>query len=651
MGDREMFKVDLEGEVVEVARDTTVMEAAEMAGVGIPALCGSPLTEPYGACRLCMVEVDDGGGRRLVASCTFPVRSDLKVDTSSERVVSHRRNVLELLYARWPKVEAIREMARSHGIQRPRPAVRGADCNPRACILCGLCVQACRRLNGQEVISFAGSGSERRLSIPRPDDGYCTGCGICVEVCPTEALSLHDHPGAPGDADAIRRAGMEITRDIVFSRGVQGGLRRSGTARLIESMSEANLLPVANCRAYGHEDAKCLYEESLSPYFDTGSTDACWLGCGLSCRKSVSGFEPQTGPYAGEPVSVEGPDYGVVAGASNMGIFDPDFVMEYCFYCGTYGIDPISFATSTAFVMECFEQGILDAEKTDGLKLEFGNDGAALALLHAVAESRGFGRIAGKGIRFMKYYFEEHYDADGELLEDIGMESKGLELPQVATGESLVHQAALGAGAGGDLQDGRWPMLTGVGKDGPRGPEELAEALHSSQLWNSWFSLCGLCGLPWNSLDPEKAPARVLSYCGLFEGVTGSGQTPGSLLEMSERVHNFRRVFDLRMGYGTREHDSLPYRAQGPVTEDEYETRRDMYDSQLREEAGTDPESMSAEEKVSALRKHREDRYNRLLDALYRLRGWSEDGVPGREKLEELGVDFPEVLEVITGGR
>ena len=101
------------------------------------------------------------------------------------------------------------------------------------------------------------------------------------------------------------------------------------------------------------------------------------------------------------------------------------------------------------------------------------------------------------------------------------------------------------------------------------------------------------------------------------------------------------------MGFGTREHDRIPYRSQGPVTAEEYESRAERYDRQLREKLGLDPAAMTAGEKVAALKAYRQDQYQKLCDAVYARRGWNQNGIPTPEKLHELGIDFPEVLAVV----
>jgi aldehyde:ferredoxin oxidoreductase len=103
----------------------------------------------------------------------------------------------------------------------------------------------------------------------------------------------------------------------------------------------------------------------------------------------------------------------------------------------------------------------------------------------------------------------------------------------------------------------------------------------------------------------------------------------------------------LRRGYGTRIHDRQPYRAAGPVTREEYESRAERYDKQLKEKLGFDPTGKTTEEKMKLLRKYREDQYMSLQDAVYKRRGWNNNGVPTIDFLKKIGMDFPEVIEVV----
>jgi aldehyde:ferredoxin oxidoreductase len=139
----------------------------------------------------------------------------------------------------------------------------------------------------------------------------------------------------------------------------------------------------------------------------------------------------------------------------------------------------------------------------------------------------------------------------------------------------------------------------------------------------------------------------VENYVNLFAGTTGREVTKEDLISMSESVYNFQRVFNIRMGGGLRQDDTCPYRAMGPVTQEEYESRAERYDKQLQELVGIDPQGMSTVEKMAALRAYREDQYEKLVDAVYERRGWTPQGVPTLETLKRLKIDLPEVVEVV----
>lgn len=463
----------------------------------------------------------------------------------------------------------------------------------------------------------------------------------------------------PADMEKLKRAGERINKEILTLDSSQCDMRHVGTAHLVEIMDEFDLLPVTNYRFGSHPDTGKISSTVWREKFTQGTPDGCWMGCTMSCSHAVDGFELHTGPYKGQHVVVDGPEYETAGGSANMGIFDPEFVLEMNFYCDTYGLDTISYTTGMAFVMECYEAGILDKEKTGGLDLHFGKANDALEVLHQIGRGEGFGAIAGQGIRRMKEYFVKEYGADPDFLNDIGMECKGMEYSEYVTKESLAMQGGYGLALKGPQHDEAWLIFMDMVNNQIPTFEDKAEALHYFPMWRTWFGLMGLCKLPWNDIEPAdngtryngidsaKVPEHVQNYCDLFSGVTGIEVTPDDLIIQSERVYNFQRVFNLRLGYGRREHDRIPYRSVGPVTEEEYESRAERYDKQLQEKVGVDPTGMSTAEKVKVLRAFREEQYDKLCDAAYQRRGWTNDGVPTLATLERLGIDFPDVIKVI----
>jgi aldehyde:ferredoxin oxidoreductase len=480
-----------------------------------------------------------------------------------------------------------------------------------------------------------------------------------IKAIVVRCTGLKADSNGPADSKRIRGVGQRINKEIAELDDQQNRMRRVGTAHLVEIMDDYDLLPVHNFKFGSHPETYKISSKVWDSIFTQGIPDACFYGCTMACSKGVDRFTLKTGPYAGQCVTVDGPEYETIAGCgSNLGIFDPPSIIELNFYCDTYGIDTISFATLTAFVMECYEAGVLDKEKTGGLELRFGNAGAALELLHQMAEGHGFGLIAGMGVRAMKDHFVEHFGANRAFLDDIGMENKGMEYSEYVTKESLAQQGGYGLTNKGAQHDEAWLIFMDMVNNQIPTFEDKAEALHYFPMWRTWFGLNGLCKLPWNDIEPAdnaltdepaKVPEHVANYVALFSGITGQEVTKEDLILMSERVYNFQRVFNLRLGSGKREHDRIPYRSQGPVTAEEYESRAERYDKQLREKLGLDPSTMTTREKMAALRKYREEQYGRLQDAVYARRGWDANGVPTLETLRELEIDFPEVVAVVEG--
>jgi aldehyde:ferredoxin oxidoreductase len=459
------------------------------------------------------------------------------------------------------------------------------------------------------------------------------------------------------DIALIRKAGQRINKEITDLDAVQNNMRKVGTANIVEIMDHYDLLPVHNFRYGAHPDTPKIDSSVWMEKFTQGVPDGCWLGCTMSCSHGVDHFPLHTGPYAGSHVLVDGPEYENAAGlGANIGNFDAQKVLELNFYCDTYGVDSISFANAVAFAMECYEEGYITEEHTGGMELNFGNGAAALELLHQMAAGEGFGVIVGQGVRWMKEYFVKEYGADAAFLHDIGMEIKGMEISEYGTKESLAQQGGFGLATKGPQHDEAWLIFMDQVLNLLPTFEDKAEALHYFPMWRTWFSLHGLCKLPWNDITPEnnketvepaKVEEHVENYAWIHEGVTGIPTTPQTLMDQSERVYNFQKVFSMRMGRVGREHDYPPYRAMGPVTVVEYESRQEKYDEQLQRLVEVDPTGLSTEEKMKALREYREAQYELLLDAVYKRRGWDGNSVPKVEKLKELGVDLPEVLEVV----
>jgi bidirectional [NiFe] hydrogenase diaphorase subunit len=183
----------LNGEFVRADTSWTLLQAARAHGVEIPTLCYHADLPAEGHCRLCLVEVGEPPRTRLVNSCTFPVAAELKVQTHSERVLQARRLVLELLLARAPKAEVVRQLAADHGVYETRFHIEDPE---ELCILCGLCVRTCREIVGVSAISMAFRTPEKQVATPFKEAAEaCIGCGSCAFICPTGVIPYTEKNG------------------------------------------------------------------------------------------------------------------------------------------------------------------------------------------------------------------------------------------------------------------------------------------------------------------------------------------------------------------------------------------------------------------------------------------------------------------------
>ncbi len=470
-------------------------------------------------------------------------------------------------------------------------------------------------------------------------------------------------PGVKGnlnnvvDLPAIIERGKRFNKEMRELDDSQAEMRTKGTAHLVNIMNDYDLLPVHNYKFGSHADGFKIHGDVWKEKFTQGIPDGCWIGCNMSCTKGVDDFTIKTGPYKGEVVLVDGPEYENAGGlGANCGIFDPDYIIEANFYCDTYGICTITWGTMMAFAMECYENGILNKERTGGIELNFGNGEAALEVMHQLARGEGFGLIAGQGTKKMKEMFIEKGWGDPKFLNDIGMVNKGLEYSEYVSKESLAQQGGFAMTNKGPQHDEAWLIFMDMVNNQIPTFEDKAEALHYFPMFRTWFGLMGLCKLPWNDVEPvnnaetdepAKVSEHVDNYVTIYKAVLGKPFDKHEMIRQSERVYNFQRIFNLRRGYGTRKFDAQPYRAAGPVTNEEYESRAERYDGQLKELIGVDPTGKTTDEKCAVLREYREAQYEKLLDAVYKRRGWNNNGVPLISHLENLGMDLPELIETV----
>ena len=474
---------------------------------------------------------------------------------------------------------------------------------------------------------------------------------------------------APADPEGVRAAGTELRRIIDLVDPKYMHMQRMGTPGLVEMLNEYHLLPVCNFQHGQHPDAKNVYgEEFEKRFFRTGVPDGCFYGCNLACTKGGENFELTTGPFKGRKVGVDGPEYETVAAATNIGIFDLNFTLEYNWYCDQYALDTIGLGNGLGFAFEAYQRGFLTVADTGGLKLVWGDKAVAMELVHQVAQGRGFGTILGRGVSALRDWIAERAAARAgrdraDVAAELGkfaMVCKGMEFSFYRTQESLAQQGGYGFALKGPQHDEAWLISLDQIRNEIPTFQQKAEALRWFPLVRTWFNIVGLCKLPWIDVrHPDAAktgePAKNLPSLELivdyYNACLGTKKSLDDVLFESERVYTFHKLFNLRQGFGTRATDRIPVRAMAPVHEEEYEARREHFDGYLRDTVKVDPAGLSTAEKLRLLQDYRAKQYETMTDAVYEAKGYDSNGVPTRATLQRFGFDRPEFIAIIERRR
>ena len=192
-----MIPFTINGQPVEGKEGGNILEAALDTGFEIPHLCYNESVKPYGACRLCLVEVSRKGKSKMTTSCTYPVQEGVEVFTQTENVLRARRMIIELILAMCPGDREIQEMALEMGVKEVRFKREEKDC-----ILCGLCARICDEVVGAHAIQFASRGDRREMIPPFAEEAKdCIACGACVVACPVDVIKMKEE----GDQRTIVR--------------------------------------------------------------------------------------------------------------------------------------------------------------------------------------------------------------------------------------------------------------------------------------------------------------------------------------------------------------------------------------------------------------------------------------------------------------
>jgi NADH dehydrogenase/NADH:ubiquinone oxidoreductase subunit G len=181
--------LQIDGREVKAREGMTILEAAQSVGISIPTLCHHEKLDPYGACRICTVEVETGGRINLFAACIYPVAQDLVVRTRSEKIDKTRKMLLELMLAHAPDAPDLQDLAHEYGADKDR-----FEKESSFCILCGLCVRYCAEVKKKNAVGFVDRGARREINfMPEIASKECWNCKECFPLCPTSYVQAAYH--------------------------------------------------------------------------------------------------------------------------------------------------------------------------------------------------------------------------------------------------------------------------------------------------------------------------------------------------------------------------------------------------------------------------------------------------------------------------
>ena len=192
---KKRITITINGKKYPADEGEILLAVAVRENIAIPHLCYEPSLDPYGACRLCMVDVARHGKHEMTTSCTLRAAEGLEVVTDTPEIVKHRSILFELYLAEAPKSEIIKTMAARYGVTKTRflKKIDTTDLLNNKCVLCGLCVRACTEIMGAGAIGFINRGPYTVVNTPYFEPTRdCFGCGACVKVCPTSAVEMED---------------------------------------------------------------------------------------------------------------------------------------------------------------------------------------------------------------------------------------------------------------------------------------------------------------------------------------------------------------------------------------------------------------------------------------------------------------------------
>ena len=439
---------------------------------------------------------------------------------------------------------------------------------------------ACIGPAGEKLVRFACIQSDYHREFGRGGAGAVMGSKNlkAIAVRGTGSVKV-------ADPEALGRIAEEVYAQLAQHPKARRR-RELGTPEMVQSTNEFGYWATRNFATGYFEEADRLTGEEFKDKIFIGD-NSCY-GCTVACGK-VSAVT--AGPFAG--TTIEGAEFETIGllGA-NCGVSDPEAITAATAVCDAYGFDTMSAGAVISFAMEAFEQGVISPEDAGGLDLRFGNGEALIAITEQIGNRTGLGDILAEGCRRA---------AEKLGVPDLAMHAKGQELatyePRGMVGMGLSYAISP---KGGHHMIAPTMGLETAGDPARRLiPDGKAKMVKDTQLIMTIVDSLAMCSSMRFVLGPE-------SLLNLYRAVTGVALEEEEALLIAERINNLERLFNIREGF-TRKDDTLPKRL-------------------LKEAMPTGPSKGNTVP------------LDQMLDEYYELMGWDSDGIPLRERMQELGL-------------
>lgn len=441
---------------------------------------------------------------------------------------------------------------------------------------------------GENLVRFACINHDFGRQAGRTGIGAVLGSKNIKAICVRGSKSIPLY-----DIDAVIKKGKEMFRACAENPETKIW-QRLGTPGVTAWVNEIGAFPTNNFQKEWFEKYKNLTASVMREKIV--KFDKACFGCPMACGKYSRVTKPDK-----YDVYVEGPEYETIAlCGGNCGIDNIKDVAYANYLLDQYGIDTISGGAVIAFAIECFEKGIITREMTEGKKLKFGNINSLAYLVEKITKQEGIGAILALGTK-------KAAEILGGGADKLAIQIKGLEQSGYGTRNAPAMMLAYMTCDVGAHHNRAWAITWDIEK-GRELLEGKAERVILLQHVRPMFDMLGVCRLQWVELG-----LALEHYPEILKNVTGFDLTLNDLLKASERVWNLTRAFWKRENpdFG-RKDDQPPIRF-------------------LTEPVPTGP---------TAGKKMTQEQIDQLLDRYYELRGWDANGIPTKEKLEELGLGF-----------